>query len=144
MAIQGIKLMEQLKDIHGDEGALDHKVMAVGSQCSEGPLHVPLDGLFALDELSFEFSPAPDSTIDVYYGGPTTITITVSLMAGELPVFSRTLREKCKLIVEAEYRDSQHSSPVSSERNSPLHLAQRSSASSARNSPVYTSYDTLQ
>ena len=46
--------MEQLKDIHGDEGALD----AVGSQCSKGPLHVYY-GLFALDELSFEFSPGP-------------------------------------------------------------------------------------
>ena len=103
MATQGIKLMHRLKDIHGDEGTLDHKEMAVGSQCSEGPLLVPLDGLFALDEVSFEFSPASDSTIDVYYGAPTTITITVSLMVGELPVVSRTLREKCELIVEAEY-----------------------------------------
>ena len=100
---------------------------------SEAKLTTNSIGMYFL----LKHSPAPDSTIDVYYGEPTTITITVSLMVGELPVVSRTLREKCKLIVEAEYRNSQHSSPVSSERNSPLHLAQQySSTSSERNSPL--------
>ena len=102
MATKSIKLIEQLNDIHGEEGALDCNTMAIGSLCSEGPLHVPLDGLFSLDELFLEFSPAPNSTLDVPYGG--SLTITVSLVAGKLPIVCPTLQHgECELIVTADY-----------------------------------------
>ena len=50
MATQCIKLMERLKSTHGDESALNQKMMPFGSQCNEGPLHVPLDKVFALGQ----------------------------------------------------------------------------------------------
>ena len=102
MATKSIKLIERLNDVHGEECALDCNIMAIGSLCSDGPLRVPLDGLFSLDELFLEFSPPPNSTIDVSYGG--SLSITVSLMAGKLPIVCPTLwHGKCELIVNADY-----------------------------------------
>ena len=66
MATQGIKLMERLKDTHGDESVLDFKIVPLRSQCREGPL--PLPNVFTLGQaqpLSLKFSPAPGSAINV-------------------------------------------------------------------------------
>ena len=101
MATQGIKLMECLKDTHGDESALDYKIIPLGSQCSEGPLHVPLDTVFALGKpLSLKFLPAPGSEID----DSDAITISVSLMVGGLPVIYSLAHENYQLVVEASYQ----------------------------------------
>ena len=76
-ATQSIKLMEQLKDARGGDSALDYKIVLLGLQCSEGPLHGPLDKVFALGQpLSLKLSPAPGPVLV----DNETATISVSLM----------------------------------------------------------------
>ena len=63
MAAQSVKLMERLKDIHGDENALDEekiKPQVLGSHCSKDHLNIRLHTIFGLGQpLTFKFSPAP-------------------------------------------------------------------------------------
>ena len=75
MATQGIKLMERLKDTHGNEDALEQKPIYIWSQCGEN-INVPLDKVFKIGLLPLKFTPAPGSLCV-----PTTghITITVAL-----------------------------------------------------------------
>ena len=99
MATQGIKLMERLNDTHGNEGTLDQKMVGiVPLKCVKGPLDVPLDVMFVLGQVSLEFSPAPGSTIRRNSSGVAQIRVKVSLRVGGRPVFSETLRERCKFI----------------------------------------------
>ena len=100
MATQGIKLMEQLNDTHGDESALDQKKTVIGSK----PL-IPLENVFALGQPSLNFSPAPGSNVAVVSGK---INITVSLTVDKLPVNSRSLHERCKLDVKARLVSRQY------------------------------------
>ena len=67
MAAQSVKLMERLKDIHGDEKALDEekiKPQVLGPHCSKDHLNIRLHTIFGLGQpLMFKFSPAPGTQI---------------------------------------------------------------------------------
>ena len=93
MATQGIKLMERLKDTHGDESALDCEKMIIGS--------VLPHTLYALDQPSLKFSPRSGSTVHNIDGK---VTLTVSLRASRFPVNSQALRERCQLNSEAKQK----------------------------------------
>ena len=93
MAAQGVKLMQRLKDIHGDEYILNQKKLVLGSK----PL--PLEKVFALGQPSLEFSPKSGSSISVESGKSGEVTITVTLMVDKLPSNSPSIHEKCKLEV---------------------------------------------
>ena len=97
MAIQGIKLMEQLKDTHADEGALDHKKEYIWSGISEG---ISLDNLLQMGKPSLKFTPAP-GTIEI--GSIFQLCIEVAVMVEDLPIISQKLRESCKLDVKYMY-----------------------------------------
>ena len=109
MAAQGIKLMERLKDTHGDESSLELKRMVIGSQSNTKPLHVPLDGLFSLCHPSLKFSPAPGSKVisTCNYNKPLQfkVQVKVSLEVGGIsfPELFPPLHENCKLAVTALY-----------------------------------------
>ena len=101
MAAQGIKLMERLKDTHGDESTLDQKKIFIVSKS------LSLENVFALGQLSLEFSPEPGSNVPTVSGK---LTITVSLNVGKLPVNSLSPHERCKLDVKACLVSRWHSS----------------------------------
>ena len=69
MAAQSVKLMERLKDIHGDENALDEekiKSHALESHCSKDHLNIRLHTVFGLGQpLTFKFSPAPGTQLSM-------------------------------------------------------------------------------
>ena len=73
----------------------------VSLTCVESPLHVPLDDLFVLGQVSLEFSPAPCSTIECPTSGIEKIILMVSFMVGGHPVFSKILRERYNFLVSA-------------------------------------------
>ena len=98
MAAHGIKLMDRLEKICGDENVLDHKKAAIGSRSIEV---IPLGGVFKLGQPVLEFSPKPGSDISSIFTGKNEIHITVSLMVGGLPVAFKTLNEKCELVADA-------------------------------------------
>ena len=100
MAAQSIKLMERLKNTHGDKDTLDQKKMVIGSK----PLPA-LDNVFALGRPSFKFSPQSGFTASEK------LTITVSLMVDKLPVNSRSLHERCRLDVKAHLVTRSNFSP---------------------------------
>ena len=108
MAAQGIKLMERLKDIHGDEATLNQKIH-IGSRLSgdNSPLQQPLCyGLFSLGQPSLNFLPTTGSVIPNLSPGMNTIRIKVSLVAGELPVLFPPIHiDGCKLTVVAVYQN---------------------------------------
>ena len=113
MAAQCVKLMERLKDTHGDKRALDHKIhigscfnLFSGDNC---PLQQPLrNGLFSLGKPSLKFSPVPGSMIPYLNHGTNMIRIIVSLVAGELPVlFPPIPVDGCKLNAVALYQSKQ-------------------------------------
>ena len=62
MAAQGIKLMERLKDTHGNKDTLRHQLGAVvGSKYGAGhPLVVPLDSVVEVGKPSLKFLPEPN------------------------------------------------------------------------------------
>ena len=109
MATQCIKLMERLKDTHGDEGVLNHQRIAIGSKytCS-GSLHVPLGELLTLGQPSLTFSPSSGSQLfcPVSEVGLVSCNIKVTLMVGGFPVTTPTLYGKSKPIVEVEYNNT--------------------------------------
>ena len=81
MATQAIRLIEELKDAHGDEDTLDYKMVTIGA-----PLHlsVPLDGVVKLGQPMFEFTPASGSRIIL--SSKRSISVTVSLKVQGLPI----------------------------------------------------------
>ena len=112
MAAQGIKLMERLKDTHGDESTLDQNKVVIGSKS------LPLENVFALGQPSLEFSPESGSNVPTVSGK---LTITVSLKVDKLPVNSLSPHERCKLDVKARlvsrwqsYSSSRYQGSVSS------------------------------
>ena len=103
MAAQGVKLMEQLKDTHGVEDALDQNMVSIVPLISMTPLHIPLDQLFVLGQLSLNFSPAPCSTIQCWSSTSIEkICLTVSFITNGQPVISKLLRERCSFLVSAD------------------------------------------
>ena len=110
MAAQGIKLMERLKDAHGDEGTLN-QMMHIGSRFSSDPVHVPR--MVSVGPPSLKFSPLPGSIIPNLCYGKNTIKIKVSLVAGELPVlFPPIPINDCTLYVNAFYQKKQVNSEL--------------------------------
>ena len=69
MAAQSVALMERLKDIHGDENALDEEKLkshALESHCSKDHPNIRLHTVFGLGQpLMFKFSPAPGTQISM-------------------------------------------------------------------------------
>ena len=61
MATQAIRLIEELKDAHGDNTILDYKMVAIGTQGDPLRLSVPLDGVIKLGQPTLEFTPASGS-----------------------------------------------------------------------------------
>ena len=102
MAAQGVKLMERLKDTYGDEDTLDQNMVSIVPLISMTPLHVPLDQLFILGQLSLNFSPAPCSAIDCPNTGIEQICLTVSFITEGQAVISKLLREKCIFHISAD------------------------------------------
>ena len=77
MATQAIKLIQQLKDAHGDKDTLDYKMVAIGAQNGENlHLSVPLDGVIKLGQPMLEFTPAAGSLAMSPQGH---VSVTVSL-----------------------------------------------------------------
>ena len=102
MAAQGIKLMERLKDINGDEDILNRKIHIGLHFSGDYPLQVPQ--MVSLGQPSLKFSPAPGSVIPNLKYGMNTIKIKVSLVAGELPVlFPPISVDDCRLDIIAVY-----------------------------------------
>ena len=104
MATQGIKLMERLKDTHGDESTLEHKGMVLGYHSNTRPINVPLNGLFSLGRPLFKFSPAPGSKITDH--SDFKVKVKVSLEVGGISFpefFPPPFHESCKLDVTASY-----------------------------------------
>ena len=105
MATQGIKLMERLKDTHGDESTLEQKGMVLGYHSNTIPINVPLNGLFSLGRPLFKFSPAPGSKItDI--SDDFKVKVKVSLEVGGISFpefFPPPFHESCKLDVTASY-----------------------------------------
>ena len=108
MATQGIKLMEQLKDIRGDEKTLNQKTLVIITLGSdERYLHVPLHEVFVLGQPALKFSYTPGSVVveDPIDNEDQTVTMLVSLFVKGQPVCSKSLREKCDLIVSMYQRE---------------------------------------
>ena len=109
MASQGIKLMEQLKDSHGDEAALEHKGMVIATHGDTRALRVPLNSSFALGQPSFRFYPSSGAKISKRTDS--TVSIEVSLQfkttsfSQLFPPFTR-ICEFGKLSVTAAYNES--------------------------------------
>ena len=97
MATQGMKLMEQLKDCHGNESTLERQLLVVGSQSQDGSLDIPLKGVFQLSQKpTVKLTPPEGSKFK-----PREMKITLSLEVGGLQVSSMTRTEGCELRVEA-------------------------------------------
>ena len=106
MASQGIKLMERLKDIHGDKAALEHKGMVIATHGDTRALRVPLNSLFALGQPLFRFHPTSGSKMSRCTDS--TVSVEVSLQFNKygfsqlFPPFTR-ICEFGKLNVTATY-----------------------------------------
>ena len=114
MATQAIKLMERLKNTHGDETSLKRTVH-IGSHFVRE--NSQLRRLHAVGQPSLKFTPAPDSKVprgnDTVFASVYTTTIKVSLVAGELPVLFPPIRiEDCRLTVDATYGQKKLSEPI--------------------------------
>ena len=112
MAAQGVKLMEQLKDTHGDEDTLRHQLGAVvGSEYEAGhPLVVPLDSVVEVGKPSLEFLPEPNFVFEFDSYNTKKVTFEVFLMVGDFPVIFPT-HDKIQLKCEMFFKDK----PVTSE-----------------------------
>ena len=92
MATQCIKLMSQIKNVKGDETALNRNMVAILPLCGndeEFPLHVDLDELFILGRPSLFFLPSPETGIV----NGSMVPMSVSLTVGEEFISSEYLRE---------------------------------------------------
>ena len=98
MATQCIKLMSQIKNVKGDETALNRNMVAILPLCGneeDSSLHVDLDELFILGRPSLSFIPSPETGI--INGSQESISVSL-MVRGEI-IFSEYLREKCSLNV---------------------------------------------
>ena len=106
MAAQVIKLMERLKETHGDEDTLHHKVAVVGSKYGAGhPLVVPLDNVFKVGQPSLKFLPEPNHEFVFNNCSKKKVTIEVSLKVGELPIIFPTydkIQLHCEILFESK------------------------------------------
>ena len=99
MATQAIKLIKQLKDVHGDKDTLNYKMVAIGAQSVENlSLSVPLDGVTKLGQPTLEFKPASGSLTMSLQGR---LSITVSLKVQGLPIVLTAPCKECNLDVKA-------------------------------------------
>ena len=118
MAAQSVKLMERLKDIHGDENALDEekiKPQVLGSHCSKDHLNIRLHTIFGLRQpLMFKFSPAPGTQILLQRSYRTRVHVNVSLEVGGIrfPELLPPRVFELKLSVTALYNNSAISAQV--------------------------------
>ena len=104
MATQAIKLIEELKDVHGDKETLDYKIVAIGAQCSEDlHLSVPLDGIIKLGQPTLEFTPAAGSLTMSPQGR---VSVTVSLKVQGLPIVLPKPHKEYNLDVKAKQNRS--------------------------------------
>ena len=89
--------MEKPKDCHGNEGTLEHQLLAIGSQSLDSPLHIPLESVFQLShQPSVKLTPPEGSEFQVDRGE---MKITISLEVGGLSV---TYAEGCELLFHAQ------------------------------------------
>ena len=58
-----MRLMEQLKDCHGNENTLEHQLLAIGSQSLDSPLKIPLKGVFLLSQQPTVTLTPPEETV---------------------------------------------------------------------------------
>ena len=118
MAAQSVKLMERLKDIHGDEKALDEekiKPQVLGPHCSKDHLNIRLHTIFGLGQpLMFKFSPAPGTQILLQRSYRTRVHVNVSLEVGGIrfPELLPPRVFELKLNVTALYNNSAISAQV--------------------------------
>ena len=115
MASQGVKLMERLKDTHGDKAVLEHKGMVIATHGDTRALHVPLNSLFALGQPLFRFRPTSGSKISRCTDS--TVSVEVSLQFNTyafsqlFPPFTR-ICEFGKLNVTAVYNNEDVSTEI--------------------------------
>ena len=99
MATQCIKLMSQIKNVKGDEIALNRNMVAILPLCrneEDSPLHVDLKELFILGRPSLFFASSPgESGIE----NGRKVSMEVALTVGEKIISSKYLREHCSLNV---------------------------------------------
>ena len=106
MAAQGIKLMERLKDTHGDKDTLNHQVAVFGSKYETGhPLDVPLDHVFKVGQPSLKFLPESNHEFIFDSCGTQKVTIDVFLKVGKLPVIFPTcdkIQFDCEMVFKGK------------------------------------------
>ena len=107
MAAQGIKLMERLKNTHGDKDTLRHQLGAVvGSKFGAGHcLVVPLDSVVEVGKPSLEFLPEPNFEFGFDSCGTKKVTIEMFLKVGELPVIFPTcdkIQLNCEMLLQGK------------------------------------------
>ena len=104
MATQAIRLIEELKDAHGDKDTLGYKMVTFGAQNGKDPLRlsVPLDGVFKVEQPTLEFTPASGSQIMLSAQG--CISIAVSLKVQGLPIVLLTPHKGYTLDVKTRHR----------------------------------------
>ena len=101
MATQAIRLIEELKDAHGDKDTLVYKMLAIGAQSGKDPLRlsVPLKGVIKLGQPTLEFAPASGSQIML--SAQRHARVTVSLKVQGLPIVLPTPHKGLDLDVKA-------------------------------------------
>ena len=105
MVTQCIKLMEQLKNTHGDDVALDYRLKVIGYSAG---MHVPLDEVFTVsDQPSLKLEPPSGLEIQIsdwqfFRTIPVLVPVSVkvSLAVGGLPMCGQNLHKKYRLDVE--------------------------------------------
>ena len=116
MAAQAIKLMEQLKDTHGDEVTLNRKLF-LGFRYRENSR---FRQLFSFGTPSLKFSPAPGTRLPDLKYGFNTVEIKVSLMIGKLPLFPPISTDKLAVVVT--HRGRKIPAKVTPSNQSPLNI----------------------
>ena len=109
MAAQSVALMERLKDIHGDENALDEekiKPQALELHHNKDHLNIRLNRVFGLGQpLTFKFSPDPGTQLSSWFKK---VSVNVSLEVGGIrfpELFPPLVFECCKLSVTGLYNN---------------------------------------
>ena len=106
MATQGIKLMEQLKDTHGDEAVLEHKGVVIATHGDTRALHVPLNNIFALEQPSLGFYPSSGAKISKRTDSTVSVEVSLQFKTSGFLQFFPSLTHICetgKLNVTATY-----------------------------------------
>ena len=103
MAAQGIKLMERLKETHGDKDTLHYQVVVASEYGAEYPLVVPLDSVVEVGQPSLNFLPEPNHEFRFDGGDTQKVTFEVFLKVGELPVIFPThnkIQLNCEMLLK--------------------------------------------